>query len=98
MSWLQCVARFWRCNGYRTWPVFAGGRAKRQSGTIGMSLALTGAGASPSKVINTDLAQWRDDIDATGGLLDRPVELVIYDDQSTPANVPGIYNQADPGR
>jgi len=60
---------------------------------IGMSLALTGAGASPSKVINTALEIWRDDINAKGGLLGRPVELVIYDDQSSPANVPNIYTK-----
>ena len=60
---------------------------------IGMSLALTGAGASPSKVVNTALDVWRDDINAKGGLLGRPVELVIYDDQSTPANVPNIYTK-----
>ena len=60
---------------------------------IGMSLALTGAGASPSKVINTALDIWRDDINAKGGLLGRPVELVIYDDQSAPANVPNIYTK-----
>ncbi len=60
---------------------------------IGMSLALTGAGASPSKVINTALEIWRDDINTKGGLLGRPVELVIYDDQSNPANVPGIYTK-----
>jgi branched-chain amino acid transport system substrate-binding protein len=70
--------------------------AAAQSGNpikIGMSLALTGAGASPSKVINTALDIWRDDVNAKGGLLGRPVELVIYDDQSTPANVPGIYTK-----
>src|SRR3954454_23439228 len=70
--------------------------ALAQSGSpirIGMSLALTGAGASPSKVINTALDIWREDINAKGGLLGRPVELVIYDDQSTPANVPGIYTK-----
>jgi branched-chain amino acid transport system substrate-binding protein len=60
---------------------------------IGMSLALTGAGASPSKVINTALEIWRDDVNAKGGLLGRPVELVIYDDQSAPANVPNIYTK-----
>ena len=58
-----------------------------------MSLALTGAGASPSKVINTALDIWRDDVNAKGGLLGRPVELVIYDDQSSPANVPNIYTK-----
>src|SRR6516225_7319134 len=70
--------------------------ASAQSGNpirIGMSLALTGAGASPSKVINTALEIWRDDVNAKGGLLGRPVELVIYDDQSMPANVPNIYTK-----
>src|SRR5947207_11908096 len=70
--------------------------ASAQSGNpvrIGMSLALTGAGASPSKVINTALDIWRDDINTKGGLLGRPVELVIYDDQSAPANVPNIYTK-----
>jgi branched-chain amino acid transport system substrate-binding protein len=70
--------------------------ASAQSGNpirIGMSLALTGAGAAPSKVINTALDIWRDDVNAKGGILGRPVELVIYDDQSTPANVPGIYTK-----
>src|SRR6476620_12344528 len=70
--------------------------ASAQSGNpirIGLSLALTGAGAAPSKVINTALDIWREDVNAKGGLLGRPVELVIYDDQSTPANVPGIYTK-----
>ena len=70
--------------------------ASAQSGNpikIGASLALTGAGASPSKVIHTALEIWRDDVNAKGGLLGRPVELVIYDDQSTPSNVPGIYTK-----
>jgi branched-chain amino acid transport system substrate-binding protein len=76
--------------------LFALSGAQAQSGNpikVGMSLALTGAGAAPSKVINTALDIWRDDVNAKGGLLGRPVELVIYDDQSTPANVPGIYTK-----
>src|SRR6476661_8896033 len=70
--------------------------ASAQSGNpirVGVGLALTGAGAAPSKVVNTALEIWRDDVNAKGGLLGRPVELVIYDDQSTPANVPGIYTK-----
>ena len=39
------------------------------------------------------LEMWRDDVNAKGGLLGRPVELVYYDDQSSPANVPGIYTK-----
>jgi branched-chain amino acid transport system substrate-binding protein len=44
-------------------------------------------------VINTALEIWRDDVNAKGGILGRPVELVIYDDQSAPANVPNIYTK-----
>src|ERR1051325_9353054 len=70
--------------------------ATAQSGEpikVGLSLALTGAGAAPSKVINTALDIWRDELNAKGGLLGRPVQLVILDDQSTPANVPNIYTK-----
>jgi branched-chain amino acid transport system substrate-binding protein len=70
--------------------------AAAQSGNpirIGIGLALTGAGAAPSKVIQTALEIWRDDVNAKGGLLGRPVQLVILDDQSTPANVPNIYTK-----
>jgi branched-chain amino acid transport system substrate-binding protein len=70
--------------------------ASAQSGNpirIGVGLALTGAGAAPSKVIQTSLELWRDDVNAKGGILGRPVQLVIYDDQSTPANVPNVYTK-----
>jgi branched-chain amino acid transport system substrate-binding protein len=35
----------------------------------------------------------KDDINAKGGLLGRPVELVYYDDQSNPSLVPAIYTK-----
>src|ERR1700712_2359014 len=76
--------------------LFALSGASAQSGNpirVGVGLALTGAGAAPSKVVNTALEIWPDDVNAKGGLLGRPVELVIYDDQSTAANVPGIYTK-----
>ena len=44
-------------------------------------------------MVNAALDLWKDDINAKGGLLGRPVELVIYDDQSSPANVPNIYTK-----
>ena len=70
--------------------------ASAQSGNpikVGVGLALTGAGASPSKVILTSLEIWRDDVNAKGGILGRPVQLIVLDDQSNPANVPGIYTK-----
>jgi branched-chain amino acid transport system substrate-binding protein len=36
---------------------------------------------------------WQDDVNAKGGLLGRQIQLVSYDDQSSPANVPGIYTK-----
>ena len=60
---------------------------------VGMSMALTGGVAPAGKQVLTALQIWRDDVNAKGGLLGRPVELVFYDDQSNPANVPGIYTK-----
>ncbi len=60
---------------------------------IGFSMALTGGSAIVGKQILLALEIWRDDQNAKGGLLGRPVELVYYDDQSSPGNVPGIYTK-----
>jgi branched-chain amino acid transport system substrate-binding protein len=60
---------------------------------VGFSMALTGAVAQNGKQLIIALELWRDDVNAKGGLLGRPVELVYYDDQSNPSNVPGIYTK-----
>ena len=60
---------------------------------VGLSVALTGGVAPIGKQVLTGLQIWRDDVNAKGGLLGRPVELVFYDDQSNPANVPQLYTK-----
>jgi len=60
---------------------------------VGMSLALTGTGAPAGKMLQAAIEIWRDDVNAKGGLLGRPVEVIVYDDQSNPAQVPGIYTK-----
>src|SRR3984893_11993797 len=60
---------------------------------VGFSMALTGAVAPNGKQLLLALEVWRDDVNAKGGLMGRPAELVYYDDQSNPANVPGIYTK-----
>ena len=60
---------------------------------VGMSMALTGGVAPIGKQVLTALQIWRDDVNAKGGLLGRPVELVFYDDQSNPTNVPQLYTK-----
>ena len=60
---------------------------------VGLSVALTGGVAPIGKQVLAALQIWRDDVNAKGGLLGRPVELVYYDDQSNPQNVPGLYTK-----
>jgi branched-chain amino acid transport system substrate-binding protein len=60
---------------------------------IGFSMGLTGANAPNGKQLLAALQIWRDDVNAKGGLLGRPVELVYYDDQTLPANEPTIYTK-----
>src|SRR5436853_2975592 len=58
---------------------------------IGFGMSLTGSNAGAGKMFLVGREIWRDEINAKGGLLGRPVELVHYDDQSNPSLVPGIY-------
>jgi branched-chain amino acid transport system substrate-binding protein len=60
---------------------------------IGFSMEETGGLAANGKPALLAFQIWAEDINAKGGLLGRKVELVHYDDQSSPANVPGIYTK-----
>jgi len=61
--------------------------------TIGFGMALSGPLAANGKMSLLAMKIWQDDVNAKGGLLGRQVKLVYYDDQSTPATVPGIYTK-----
>jgi branched-chain amino acid transport system substrate-binding protein len=58
---------------------------------IGFGMSLTGGLAGGGRQSLLAFEIWRDEINAKVGLLGRPVQLVYYDDQSNPANVPGLY-------
>jgi branched-chain amino acid transport system substrate-binding protein len=60
---------------------------------IGFSMALTGGLSPNGKPALIAMKIWEADVNARGGLLGRPVQLVYYDDQSNPSNVPGIYTK-----
>lgn len=60
---------------------------------IGFGMSLTGPLAPGGKQCLLAMEIWRDEINAKGGLIGRPVQLVYYDDQSNPANVPGLYSK-----
>src|ERR1700722_14932993 len=58
---------------------------------IGFGMSLTGPLAPAGKQSLLAMEIWRDEVNAKGGLIGRPVQLVYYDDQSNPANVPSLY-------
>ena len=60
---------------------------------IGLGMALTGGIAANGKAALMSLQMWQEEVNARGGIMGRPVELVFYDDQSNPATVPGIYTK-----
>ena len=60
---------------------------------IGFGMALTGPLAVNGKQALLGSQIWQEEINAKGGLLGRQVQLINYDDQSNPANVPGIYTK-----
>ena len=58
---------------------------------IGLSMAQTGPLGGGGKAGLLGLQMWRDDVNARGGIIGRKVEMIVYDDQSNPSLVPGIY-------
>ncbi|HML06902.1 MAG TPA: amino acid ABC transporter substrate-binding protein [Xanthobacteraceae bacterium] len=60
---------------------------------IGLGMSLSGPLAANGKMSLLAMQIWEDDVNAAGGLLGRPVKLIYYDDQSSPAQVPSIYSK-----
>jgi branched-chain amino acid transport system substrate-binding protein len=60
---------------------------------IGFSVQLTGSLASSGNANLLAQQIWAEEINAKGGLLGRPVQLVFYDDQTNASLVPGIYTK-----
>jgi branched-chain amino acid transport system substrate-binding protein len=58
---------------------------------IGFAIQLTGPLAGNGKAALLAAQIWAEEVNAKGGLIGRPVQLVYYDDQSNPGMVPGIY-------
>src|SRR6185436_12636087 len=72
-------------------PHFA--RAQAGPVKIGMSMPQTGSLGAGGQSALVALRMWVDDVNQRGGLLNRKVELIAYDDQTNPANTPGIYTK-----
>jgi branched-chain amino acid transport system substrate-binding protein len=92
-----CARRFAR--GLTTIAVAAfalslgGAHAQQGPIRIGLGISQSGGVAPAGKQLLVAIQLWRDDVNAKGGLLGRQIDLVVYDDQSNPSNVPGIYTK-----
>src|SRR5438094_10506220 len=75
--------------------VLVGGLAAEAQGPIriGASLSLTGTYAKLGRNQHEGYKLCVKDLNAKGGLLGRNVELVVYDDQSTPATAVRLYEK-----
>ena len=60
---------------------------------VGLSMPQTGSLGAGGQAALLALRMWVEDVNKKGGLLNRQVELIAYDDQTNPANVPGIYTK-----
>lgn len=75
----------------------AGTSARAQTGQgpirLGFGEALTGGLAAGGKAALLAYQIYAEEVNARGGILGRPLELVHYDDQSNPSTVPAIYTK-----
>ncbi|MDJ0780763.1 MAG: amino acid ABC transporter substrate-binding protein [Desulfosarcinaceae bacterium] len=60
---------------------------------LGGTLSLSGVYREPSEMIRKAYQLWARHTNARGGLVGRPVELLIYDDQSNPERVQHYYRK-----
>ena len=92
LNWRGLAASFLACAALAAVPALAQAPSG-QPITIGFGMALTGPLAANGKMSLVAMKIWEEDVNAKGGLLGRPVKLVYYDDQSSPATVPNIYTK-----
>lgn len=61
---------------------------------IGGAIPLTGIFSEPAKWIKEGYNFWAEDLNQRGGLLGRPVQMIIYDDESNPDKAVTYYERA----
>ena len=61
---------------------------------IGGSLPLTGVASEQAKWVKAGYECWAEDVNKRGGLLGRPVKLIIYDDESSAEKAVTYYERA----
>ncbi|MCJ7493178.1 MAG: ABC transporter substrate-binding protein, partial [Deltaproteobacteria bacterium] len=73
---------------------FPGNAPAQKPIVIGGSLPLTGVWAETAKVIQKGYEFWVEETNAQGGLLGRPIKLIIYDDEGKPDSAVKLAEKA----
>lgn len=60
---------------------------------VGVALSQTGNLADSAEHFKRAIELWRDQVNGRGGLLSRPVEIVLYDERSDPATAARLYER-----
>ena len=60
---------------------------------IGGTLGLTGAFAEPSTDYKAVYDLWLEQVNKKGGIMGRPVKMIIYNDESNPTVAQALYNR-----
>jgi branched-chain amino acid transport system substrate-binding protein len=72
------------------YPAFAQGANPIR---IGYAMALSGGLAGNGRATHLAHQIWLQEVNARGGILGRPVQITVYDDQTNGGQVPGIYTK-----
>lgn len=67
--------------------------AQQKPIVIGGTLGLTGSFAEPSADYKVVYQRWLDEVNKKGGLLGRPVKMIIYNDEGTPTVAQSLYSR-----
>ncbi len=60
---------------------------------VGVSVSLSGKYIAPSRMLQSAYNMWADQVNRKGGLLGRPLELILRDDQSLPQKCARLYDE-----
>lgn len=69
------------------------GEVTTQAIRIGATVSLSGKYRGPSGMIHNAYKLWAKQVNSRGGVLNRPVKLIIYDDQSREEQVKTLYKK-----
>jgi branched-chain amino acid transport system substrate-binding protein len=82
------------CIAMMAFPFIAAAQSKEKPIKIGGSMSITGPLADNAQWVKRGYEYWAEKVNKAGGLLGRPVELVIYDDEGKPDKAVQLLEKA----